>query len=156
MKTLVTPFIAIVFTISSFFFISCGGSNSGNQPTGTDTTTTTAAAVDPMSDHGIGPVTSIELAAIDTAMAAKGKATFDTKCVVCHKVNEKLVGPALAGVTTRRAPEWIMNLMLNTAEMLQKNEAAKALMIEHNNVPMINNELTQDQAREVLEYLRTI
>ena len=40
--------------------------------------------------------------------------------------------------------------------MLKSNDAAKKLLIEYNNVPMINNQLTQDQAREVLEYLRTI
>lgn len=154
MKTPVALLAVIGFTGLSFFFVSCGGG--AEQPAATGADTTTTAAVDPMADHGIGPVTSIELAAIDTAMAAKGKATFDAKCMACHKVNEKLIGPALAGVTTRRAPEWIMNMMLNTAEMLQKNEAAKTLMKEHNNVPMINNELSQDQAREVLEYLRTI
>ncbi len=145
----------LVLPMTVFFLTACGG---GEKPVATETAAPPAetAAPDPMSDHGIGPVSSIELAAVDQAMADKGKATFDAKCVACHKVSEKLVGPALAGVTSRRSAEWIMNLMLNTEEMLKSNDAAKKLLIEYNNVPMINNQLTQDQAREVLEYLRTI
>ncbi len=137
------------------FITACGG---GEKPAPAESAAPIAETptADPMADHGIGPVTKVELAAVDQALADKGKATFETKCVACHKVSEKLVGPPLAGVTSRRSPEWIMNLILNTEEMLKSNDLAKKLLIEYNNVPMINNQLTQDQAREVLEYLRTI
>ena len=140
----------------------------GNQ--GTESSATPAAATadqkettengNPSYDpkRGEGKFTKVELSEkLDAALASTGEKTFGVKCSSCHKLTEeKLVGPGWKGVTSRRAPEWIMNMMLNTAEMLQKNEAAKTLMKEHNNVPMINNELSQDQAREVLEYLRTI
>ena len=62
---------------------------------------------------GIGPIDKVEISAtIDDEMVTKGKQIFETKCLSCHKINEKFVGPALIGVTKRRKPEWIMNQIL--------------------------------------------
>jgi cytochrome c551/c552 len=75
---------------------------------------------------------------------------------MCHSIDQKLVGPALGDVTKRREPEWIMNMMLNPDGMAKENEAAKSLLIEYNNVPMINQHLSEKEARAILEYLRSI
>jgi hypothetical protein len=57
---------------------------------------------------GVGPIQSkIELGALDNALAQKNE-----KCAACHKIKERYVGPAIKGVTKRRAPEWIMNMIL--------------------------------------------
>ena len=108
------------------------------------------------SDKGVGPVTEIELSAdIDTAMAEKGKGIFETKCSACHKWEEKYVGPALKGVTKRREPEWILNMILNPQEMTQKNPTAKALF-EELLIQMTPQNLTEQEARTVLEYFRSL
>jgi mono/diheme cytochrome c family protein len=74
------------------------------------------------SDKGVGPVSTVELSAtIDTALATQGKAIFESKCAACHKFGERYVGPSLAGVTERRKPEWIMNMILNPQEMIQQD-----------------------------------
>lgn len=107
-------------------------------------------------DHGIGPVTSpLPLGAVDNALAASGKAIFDVKCMTCHKLDEKYVGPSLGDVTVRRTPEYVMNMILNPAEMIQKHPEAKKLLAIHL-VPMTFQNVTQDDARALLEYLRSV
>ena len=65
------------------------------------------------SSFGVGPIQSkIELGALDNALAQKGEKIFNEKCTACHKIKERYVGPAIKGVTKRRAPEWIMNMIL--------------------------------------------
>ena len=110
--------------------------------------------VDPMKDKGIGPITSVTLTEIDQAMADKGKAVFSAKCSACHKMSKRFVGPALAGVTERRTPEWIMNMILNPEEMVEKDPIAKKLLAEYL-APMANQNLTEKEARLILEYFRT-
>lgn len=110
--------------------------------------------VDPMKDKGIGPVTSITLAEIDESMAAEGKEVFKLKCSACHKISKRFVGPALAGVTERRTPEWIMNMILNPEVMVAENPIAKELLATYLS-PMANQNLTEKEARLILEYFRT-
>ncbi|MCB1137159.1 MAG: cytochrome c [Leptospiraceae bacterium] len=108
---------------------------------------------DPMQNKGIGPVTALELTDIDPALAQKGAQIFEIKCSSCHKMDERHVGPALGEVTTRRSPEWIMNMILNPEEMINKDPIAEELYATYM-TPMANQNLSQDEARAVLEYLR--
>jgi putative heme-binding domain-containing protein len=88
-------------------------------------------------------------------MAAKGKTVFDNRCSACHKIDQRFVGPALQGVTLRRQPEWIMNMILNPNEMTQKDEVAKDLLGTYA-TQMANMNLTKEEARQVLEYFRSL
>ena len=56
----------------------------------------------------------------------------------------------------RRSPEWTMNMILNPEEMVKKDPLAKELLIKFNGSPMANQNLTEDEARQVLEYFRTL
>ncbi len=106
-------------------------------------------------EGGIGPVDSVELdATIDTALVAQGEAIFSMKCGACHKMTERYVGPPLGDVLERRTPEFIMNMMLNPDEMAKKHPEAKALLAEYL-TQMPNQNLSQEDARAVLEFLRT-
>jgi len=109
-----------------------------------------------LDNKGIGPITSIQLEAISEEMAAKGKESFKAKCSACHKVSKKFIGPSPKGVMERRSPEWVMNMMLNPTGMLEKDPLAKELMIEFNGAPMADQNLTEEEAREILEYFRTL
>ncbi len=111
------------------------------------------AAVD--NGMGIGPVKTVDLGTgIDQALAENGKAIFEGKCSACHQLSDqKVVGPGLAGVTTRRKPEWLMNMIINPEEMTKKDPEAKKLLAEHL-TQMTNQNITEPDARALLEYLR--
>lgn len=102
---------------------------------------------------GIGPISSVELGEIDAEQAAAGEATFVSLCSACHKFGERYVGPDMLGVTERRSPEWIMNLILNTNEMIFNDDTAYELLAEYM-TPMPQLPLTEEQVREILEYFR--
>ncbi|EPG74856.1 cytochrome C [Leptospira fainei serovar Hurstbridge str. BUT 6] len=106
-----------------------------------------------VSSKGIGPVSSVTLGPIDESMVQKGKKQFEAKCSACHKFEEKVVGPALKGVTERRTPEWIMNMILNPTEMTQKDPVAMGLLAEHLTQMTFQN-VKESEAREILEYFR--
>ena len=129
-----------------------------DKKTGSDTSSTNTnntATNDAGNPKGIGPHQNIQLThPLDETMVASGKSVYDVKCASCHKLtDEKLVGPGWKGVTERRKPEWIMNFVTNTEEMLQKNETAKNLF-EVCLVKMPNQNLSDEDARNVLEFAR--
>ncbi len=137
------------------------GSQDGFQMNRTkeETKTTTASEGVPvdLSNKGVGPVSSVDFGdAIDQEMAAKGEATFKAICTACHMAEQRMIGPALKGVYERRSPEWVMNMILNPDGMLKEDPIAKALLKEYNNAIMLNQNLSQEQARELAEYLRTL
>ena len=69
------------------------------------------------------------------------------KCTACHKRDEKYVGPALAGVTERRSAAYIMNMILNPQEMVERHPIAKQLLAEHMSF-MPAQGLTENEARD--------
>ncbi len=147
------PFIA-AFITASIFLLSCGGNPSqapaGNTP---PPVTETAKAAD--DTKGVGKFTNVELThPLDDKMIKQGEGIYDLKCSSCHKLStEKLVGPGWKGVTDRRKPEWIMNFATNTDEMLDKDANAKALL-EVCMVRMPNQNLKDDEARSIVEFMR--
>ncbi|RYY41789.1 MAG: cytochrome c [Chitinophagaceae bacterium] len=140
-------------------FVASCGSDSNNSSSGSSTTTTTettapAAETPANSPSGVGPISEVKLNhPLNDGMVANGKSVYELKCASCHKMSaEKLVGPGWKGVTDRRTPEWIMNFVMNTEEMLNKDTAAQK-MIEECMVRMPNQNLTETDARAVLEYM---
>ncbi len=110
-----------------------------------------------LDNKGIGPITTMDWPeTINADLAASGETSFKQKCMACHMPDRKLIGPAMQGVFERRSPEWVMNMLLNPTEMLKQDPIAKALLQEYNNVMMLNQNLTQDEARAITEYLRTL
>ena len=89
-------------------------------------------------------------------MVTAGAETFKTKCTACHRIGKKFIGPPPNGVLKRRSPEWIMNMILNPEGMVKNDPDAKALLIEFNGSPMANQSLTEEEARNILEYFRTL
>lgn len=110
-----------------------------------------------MTTKGVGPIKSVDLAPeIDQAMVADGKKVYDQMCLACHRIGKKFIGPAPNGVLERRTPEWVMNMILNPENMVKEDPLAKDLLQEFNGSPMANQGLTEEQARTVLEYFRTL
>lgn len=104
-------------------------------------------------NKGIGPITSFKQPEFDLDVADKGNQLFIIKCTVCHEYGEEKLGPALKGITKKRTPEWILNLMLNTEEMFEKDPDALALKDDYKSM-MVSVGLDEQEAKSILEYLR--
>jgi cytochrome c5 len=164
MKTL--KILTLVFTL---LVLSCGGGEEKKKESSkiklkttekkveAKKTTTKASETIDLTNKGVGPITSVTLGAeIDQEMAAKGADIYKKMCTACHKPTKKFIGPAPKDILKRRTPEWIMNMILDPEDMMAKDPLAKKLLIEFNGSPMANQNLTQEEARAVLEYFRTL
>lgn len=150
----------LLMVSTGIFLYSCGGnSSSDNNNSSTTTTKDNSGTIDvnAYSDSkGVGKFTDVKVGStIDKAMAQKGEEVFQTKCTACHQATEqKLIGPGLKGITKIRTPEWIMNMITDPDGMTQNDPVAKALLGEFNHTQMTNQGLTDQEAREVLEFFR--
>lgn len=110
----------------------------------------------PSDSKGVGKFKDVKVGAtVDAALAAKGKDLFQTSCTACHTAtDQRLIGPGLKGITKIRTPEWIMNMITNPIEMTHNDPVAEALLKEFNNVQMTNQNVGDDGARAILEFLR--
>ncbi|MFB9055960.1 c-type cytochrome [Mariniflexile ostreae] len=110
-----------------------------------------------LTNKGVGPIKNLTLdAEIDKALARQGKAVFKNMCASCHRLDKKFIGPAPTGILNRRTPEWIMNMILVPEQMVKEDPLAKELLLEYNGSPMINQNISEEDARAILEYYRTL
>ncbi|MCO6496187.1 MAG: cytochrome c [Chitinophagaceae bacterium] len=146
--------ILIAFS-AALFMISCGGPSGGYQPGESEEAGEKATIEDYDPHRGEGNFKDYQPPAkLDATMAANGEKVYDLKCASCHKLSaEMLVGPGWKGVTELHSPDWILNFMTNTDEMLDKDPKAQA-MLEICMVRMPNQNLTDDDAKNVYEFMR--
>ncbi len=149
--------LIITLGILIFTLISCGDKKSNEVAKTTNASeSSTSEMTNSMQNKGIGPITEVVLDdKIDEKMAAEGEKIYKEKCSACHKPYKKYIGPAPVGVLNRRSPEWIMNMILNPEVMLKEDPIAKQLLKQYTS-PMANQNLTEEEARKILEYFRTL
>lgn len=104
---------------------------------------------------GVGPAQAISFGALNQAMVTEGQEIFKSKCSSCHKPLKKYVGPAPVGIYERRDPQWVMNMILDPEGMAANDPVAKELLKRYL-APMANQNLTEEEARKVMEYFRTL
>jgi nitrite reductase (NO-forming) len=87
--------------------------------------------------------------------AIAGKHDFESKCFACHSMGQgRKLGPDLAGLTKRRNADWITRWLKSPEEMIAKDAQAKALLKEYNGVPMPNQNLSDQEIKQYLEYFK--
>lgn len=166
----------IKFVLSSVMFslllIGCGGKEEKNKDGfSVDRKKTTEKVVETppptnevpaseritLDEKGVGQIKDLPLDPnIDQGMVERGAAIFKTNCTACHKIDKRFIGPSPTGIMKRRSPEWIMNMILDPQLMVAEDRCAKDLLVEFNGAAMANQNMTVDQARDILEYFRTL
>lgn len=145
---------ALFFASGSLFFIACGneGVKKDEKPVDVQELTKSQPEI-----HGteIKESDIIITNPLNAEWVATGKAIYELKCQSCHRLTEeKLVGPGWKGVTQRRKPIWILNMITNVEMMLEKDPEAQKLL-ELCLVRMPNQNLMLDDARKILEFQRS-
>lgn len=140
-----SSFLPVLTLLLALGLAACGGSDAPDS----------AASPTPASPAVELPVSSVDVGPIDVALATQGQGIYETRCTTCHKMDSRYIGPPLGDVAERREPEWIMNMILAPEKMLQSDADAQALLAEYS-VPMTNQNLSEDEARAILEYLRQV
>lgn len=144
----------IVFLMICAIVYGCG--QSGSQNSTSDNQGGTAMSTEDYDPkRGLGKYDHVEVGEnLDVAMAQEGKLISDLKCASCHKyTDERLVGPGWEGVTNKHRPEWIMNFITNPDPMIDQDPELQA-QLEICLVRMPNQNLTDDDARAILEFMR--
>lgn len=142
--------IILLFTFLALGVMSCGT----DEPADTDSNEE-AGLTDFEHQHGIGPIDEpMDIPeSIDMDKVEQGRQFYRTRCSSCHRMDQRHVGPPLGMVTESRSPEWIMNFTLNPGENIRNHPVGQSLLREYlTEMPQQN--VNEDQARAILEYLR--
>ncbi len=141
-------------TILAILLFACTSKKEADDAAKKSPTPSDLAATQPEA-HGT-EVKAVEMTnPLNKDWVATGKASYELKCLACHKLtDEKLVGPGWQGVTKKREPVWIMNMITNVDMMLEKDPEAQKLL-EQCLVRMPNQNLTQEDARKIFEFMRS-
>tara|TARA_R110001592_G_scaffold69489_4_gene213225 strand:+ start:35466 stop:36665 length:1200 start_codon:yes stop_codon:yes gene_type:complete len=89
-----------------------------------------------------------------TGDVANGKSLFNGQCAACHKLDKKVVGPALGDVTTRRSKEWLYAWIKDNQALRESGDAdAIAIYEEYNGsiMPAFPG-LSDDDINDILAY----
>ncbi|WP_417784779.1 c-type cytochrome [Tenacibaculum sp.] len=94
---------------------------------------------------------------IDEARQKEGKKLFKSLCASCHKLDKKLVGPALAGIEEKRTNEWLKAWIKNNAELRASGDKdAIAIFEEYNGSNMTAFPQLTDQNIDDILYYTTV
>jgi len=90
----------------------------------------------------------------DNARYQKGKNLFNANCAACHKLDKKLIGPALANITDKRSKKWLYFWIKDNNALRAKGDAAAvAIFKEYNGMPMMPfPQLSNQDIDDILTY----
>ncbi len=153
-KSIITLSVILALSMN---FVSCGSESADDKGQAEESEKAKEEVeLDPLKNKGIGPIDHVELDdELNEEMIAKGEDIFQSKCEACHHEETRYVGPPIGGVTHRRTPEWIMNMILNPSEMLRQDPIGKELFATYM-VEMTFQNVSEDEARAILEYFRKV
>ncbi|TJZ61157.1 c-type cytochrome [Sphingobacterium olei] len=86
----------------------------------------------------------------------EGATLFKANCTTCHKIDKKVTGPALAGMSARHSEEWLVSWIKNSKAMVDAGDpAAVAIYEEYNKMAMTAfTHLSDDQIKSIIAYVQ--
>ena len=83
-----------------------------------------------------------------------GKKLFNANCAACHKLDKKLIGPPLKGISEKRSNEWLHAWIKdNNALRASGDQDAIDIFNEYNGMPMTPYpQLTEQDINDILAY----
>jgi len=100
------------------------------------------------------PAPLLTLTAADAELVAAGDALFKGNCAQCHAVNDKVVGPALAGITRRRPLAWLIPWVQNSSKVVASGDAyGVKLFDEYQQQQMPSFNLSAPEIKAIMLYI---
>ncbi len=86
--------------------------------------------------------------------AINGKKLFNVNCAACHKLDKKVIGPALKGISEKRENAWLQSWIKdNNALRASGDQDAIDLFNEYNGMPMTAYpQLSEQDINDILAY----
>ena len=93
--------------------------------------------------------------AAEAAAIAAGDALFKSNCAQCHAVNEKVVGPALAGITKRRPTSWLVSWVRNSAKVIASGDNYAVKLFDDNGKQQMPSfpQLSEKDIKDIMAYV---
>lgn len=92
----------------------------------------------------------------DPAAIAAGDALFKSNCAQCHAVNDKVVGPALAGIDKRRPLPWIIKWVKNSSKVVASgDEYAVKIFNEYQKQQMPSFALSDAEITSIVAWVKS-
>lgn len=79
------------------------------------------------------PVATATAAPVAGGDAVQGKALFNANCAACHKLDAKMTGPALRGVTAKYDKAWFYGWIKNSSALIASGDADAVKVFNENN-----------------------
>ncbi|MGB1204631.1 MAG: c-type cytochrome [Chitinophagales bacterium] len=90
----------------------------------------------------------------DNEAYKQGESIFKANCASCHKINQNLTGPALAGVYDKYDRDWLYAWIKNSQALVKAGDAdAVKIFNEYNKSVMTAQNLKNEQIDQVLAYI---
>ncbi len=86
----------------------------------------------------------------------KGKKLFNSNCAACHKLNKRLVGPPLKGISNTREKEWLHAFIKDNKALRESGDLLAIQVYEaYNKIPMLTYpNLSEEDIDNILAYLK--
>ncbi|MCH3883368.1 cytochrome c3 family protein [Tenacibaculum aquimarinum] len=90
---------------------------------------------------------------VDAARQKEGRKLFRSLCASCHKLDKKLVGPALGGVEDRRENDWLQSWIKDNTALIKSGDADAIEAAEFSPTAMTAfPQLDEKQINDILYY----
>ncbi len=90
--------------------------------------------------------------------AVQGKALFNSNCAACHKLDAKMTGPALRGVTAKHDKTWLYSWIKNSSAVIASGDADAVKLFNENNKSVMTAfpQLSNADIDNILAYTDTV
>lgn len=88
--------------------------------------------------------------------AEEGEKLYNANCTSCHAINEKVVGPALKNVHTKRKEAWLLKWIKNSQALIKSGDADAIAIYKENNESVMTSfeNLSDNQIKSIVAFIK--